>query len=150
MPQQANVPVVDLRHLIAYINFNSFVQRYKRNRLMLSCFPFLNCLQPNLLDSQQQLQLQQALQQQHLLDQIPATTAESGDNMGRGGGRGSDPLGDEFESKSGSENVDGVSVDDQDPNQRPSKKKRYHRHTQHQIQEMEAYVMTLVLYLLFY
>lgn len=119
---------------------------------MLSCFPFLNCLQPNLLDSQQQLQLQQALQQQHLLDQIPATTAESGDNMGRsGGGRGSDPLmgGDEFESKSGSENVDGVSVDDQDPNQRPSKKKRYHRHTQHQIQEMEAYVTTLI-YLLFF
>ncbi|OEL36986.1 Homeobox-leucine zipper protein ROC2 [Dichanthelium oligosanthes] len=91
--------------------------------------------QPNLLDNPQ---LQQALHQQHLLDQIPATTAESGDNMMRGG-RGSDPLGDEFESKSGSENVDGVSVDDQDPNQRPNKKKRYHRHTQHQIQEMEAF-----------
>ncbi|CAN6250232.1 unnamed protein product [Urochloa humidicola] len=91
--------------------------------------------QPNLLDNPQ---LQQALQQQHLLDQIPATTAESGDNMMRSG-RSSDPLGDEFDSKSGSENVDGVSVDDQDPNQRPSKKKRYHRHTQHQIQEMEAF-----------
>ncbi|AQK46351.1 Homeodomain leucine zipper family IV protein [Zea mays] len=62
--------------------------------------------------------------------------------MGRGGGGVSDPLlGDEFESKSGSENVDGgVSVDElQDPNQRPSKKKRYHRHTQHQIQELEAF-----------
>uniref|UniRef100_A0A804MA26 Homeodomain leucine zipper family IV protein n=1 Tax=Zea mays TaxID=4577 RepID=A0A804MA26_MAIZE len=97
--------------------------------------------QPNLMDNQQ-LQFQQALQQQHLLlDQIPATTAESCDNTGRGGGgRGSDPLADEFESKSGSENVDGVSVDDQDdPNQRPSKKKRYHRHTLHQIQEMEAF-----------
>jgi homeobox-leucine zipper protein len=82
-----------------------------------------------LLDNQQ-LQLRQALQQQHLLDQIPASTAESGDNMM--------PLGDEFESKSGSENADGVSVDDQDPNQRPNKKKRYHRHTQHQIQELEA------------
>ncbi|PUZ49012.1 hypothetical protein GQ55_7G291900 [Panicum hallii var. hallii] len=92
--------------------------------------------QPNLLDNHPQLQ--QALQQQHLLDQIPATTAESGDNMMRGG-RGSDLLGDEFESKSGSENADGVSVDDQDPNQPPSKKKRYHRHTQHQIQEMEAF-----------
>jgi homeobox-leucine zipper protein len=86
-----------------------------------------------LLDNQQ---LQQALQQQHLLDQIPASTAESGDNMMCG--RASDRLGDEFESKSGSENMDGVSVDDQDPNQRPNKKKRYHRHTQHQIQEMEA------------
>jgi homeobox-leucine zipper protein len=87
-----------------------------------------------LLDNQQ---LQQALQQQHLLDQIPASTAESGDNMMRG--RASDPLGDEFESKSGSENMDGVSVDDQqDPNQRPNKKQRYRRHTQHQIQEMEA------------
>ncbi|KAG2568989.1 hypothetical protein PVAP13_7NG364900 [Panicum virgatum] len=86
--------------------------------------------QPNLLDNHPQLQ--QALQQQHLLDQIPATPAERG-------GRSSDLLGDEFESKSGSENVDGVSVDDQDPNQPPSKKKRYHRHTQHQIQEMEAF-----------
>ncbi|KAF3325657.1 homeobox-leucine zipper protein ROC2 [Carex littledalei] len=47
---------------------------------------------------------------------------------------------DEFElSKSGSENIEGISGDDQaDPNQRP-KKKRYHRHTQHQIQEMEAF-----------
>lgn len=44
---------------------------------------------------------------------------------------------DEFESKSGSENVEGASGDDQDPSQRP-RKKRYHRHTQHQIQEMEA------------
>ncbi|KAL5214855.1 hypothetical protein ABZP36_004007 [Zizania latifolia] len=94
--------------------------------------------QPNLLDNHQFQQAFQQQQQQHLLDQIPATTtAESGDNdMIRG--RASDPLGDEFESKSGSENVDGVSVDDQDPNQRP-RKKRYHRHTQHQIQEMEAF-----------
>ncbi|KAI4322545.1 hypothetical protein L6164_022227 [Bauhinia variegata] len=38
--------------------------------------------------------------------------------------------------KSGSDNPEGVSGDDQDP--RP-KKKRYHRHTQHQIQEMEAF-----------
>ncbi|CAK9142742.1 unnamed protein product [Ilex paraguariensis] len=45
---------------------------------------------------------------------------------------------DDFESKSGSENNDGASGEDQDPNQRP-KKKRYHRHTQHQIQEMEAF-----------
>uniref|UniRef100_A0A0D9W9U8 Homeobox domain-containing protein n=1 Tax=Leersia perrieri TaxID=77586 RepID=A0A0D9W9U8_9ORYZ len=93
----------------------------------------LSLSQPNLLDNHQ---FQQAFQQQHLLDQIPATTAESGDNMIRS--RASDPLGDEFESKSGSENVDGISVDDQDPNQRP-RKKRYHRHTQHQIQEMESF-----------
>ncbi|KAJ1418147.1 START domain [Sesbania bispinosa] len=38
--------------------------------------------------------------------------------------------------KSGSENQEGASGEDQDP--RPNKKKRYHRHTQHQIQEMEA------------
>lgn len=43
----------------------------------------------------------------------------------------------ELESKSGTENMEAPSGDDQDPNQRP-KKKRYHRHTQHQIQEMEA------------
>ncbi|XP_059450003.1 homeobox-leucine zipper protein HDG2 isoform X1 [Corylus avellana] len=46
---------------------------------------------------------------------------------------------DDFDSatKSGSENHDGASGDEQDP--RPNKKKRYHRHTQHQIQEMEAF-----------
>ncbi|OWM79829.1 homeobox-leucine zipper protein HDG2 isoform X2 [Punica granatum] len=43
----------------------------------------------------------------------------------------------EFDStKSGSENQEGASGDDQEPRQ---KKKRYHRHTQHQIQEMEAF-----------
>ncbi|XP_021292767.1 homeobox-leucine zipper protein HDG2-like isoform X3 [Herrania umbratica] len=44
----------------------------------------------------------------------------------------------EFDSttKSGSDNHEGASGDDQDP--RP-KKKRYHRHTQHQIHEMEAF-----------
>ncbi|KAL0909552.1 hypothetical protein M5K25_020432 [Dendrobium thyrsiflorum] len=45
---------------------------------------------------------------------------------------------DDFESKSGSDNIEGASGDEQDPNQRP-RKKRYHRHTQHQIQEMEAF-----------
>ncbi|KAK8667941.1 hypothetical protein V6N13_105414 [Hibiscus sabdariffa] len=46
---------------------------------------------------------------------------------------------DEFDSttKSGSENHEVASGDDRNP--RPNKKKRYHRHTQHQIQEMEAF-----------
>ncbi|GAA0166776.1 hypothetical protein Leryth_026730 [Lithospermum erythrorhizon] len=47
---------------------------------------------------------------------------------------------DEFESKSGTDIMEAPgSEDEQDPNQRPNKKKRYHRHTQHQIQEMEAF-----------
>ncbi|KAF3784613.1 Homeobox-leucine zipper protein PROTODERMAL FACTOR 2 [Nymphaea thermarum] len=45
---------------------------------------------------------------------------------------------DDFESKSGSENLEGASGEDNDHERRP-KKKRYHRHTQHQIQEMEAF-----------
>lgn len=48
---------------------------------------------------------------------------------------------DEYESKSGTDIMEAPSGDDQDPNQRP-KKKRYHRHTQHQIQEMESYAQT--------
>ncbi|KAL3615000.1 Homeobox-leucine zipper protein PROTODERMAL FACTOR 2 [Castilleja foliolosa] len=45
----------------------------------------------------------------------------------------------EYESKSGTELMDQApSGDDQDPTQRP-KRKRYHRHTQHQIQEMESF-----------
>lgn len=53
---------------------------------------------------------------------------------------------DEFDSantKSGSENQEGGSGNDQDP-LHPNKKKRYHRHTQLQIQEMEAYAFKLL------
>ncbi|KAL8268022.1 hypothetical protein R6Q59_001820 [Mikania micrantha] len=46
---------------------------------------------------------------------------------------------DDYESKSGTDIMEAPSGDDQDPNQRPNKKKRYHRHTQHQIQEMESF-----------
>ncbi|KAI3823887.1 hypothetical protein L1987_05332 [Smallanthus sonchifolius] len=35
-------------------------------------------------------------------------------------------------------NMDAPSSDGQDPNLQPNKKKRFHRHTQHQIQELEA------------
>ncbi|KAH6764593.1 protodermal factor 2 [Perilla frutescens var. frutescens] len=45
---------------------------------------------------------------------------------------------DDYESKSGTDNMEAPSGDDQDPNDRP-KKKRYHRHTQNQIQEMESF-----------
>ncbi|MBA0627051.1 hypothetical protein Godav_004604 [Gossypium davidsonii] len=45
---------------------------------------------------------------------------------------------DDYEIKSVNETMDAPSGDDQDPDQRP-KKKRYHRHTQRQIQEMEAF-----------
>ncbi|KAH7545780.1 hypothetical protein FEM48_Zijuj01G0130100 [Ziziphus jujuba var. spinosa] len=44
----------------------------------------------------------------------------------------------DFETKSGTETMEAPSGDDGDPNQRP-KKKRYHRHTQRQIQEMESF-----------
>ncbi|WOG89948.1 hypothetical protein DCAR_0209189 [Daucus carota subsp. sativus] len=47
---------------------------------------------------------------------------------------------DEFDTKSGgTDGLENPSGDDQDPSQHPNKKKRYHRHTQHQIQEMEAF-----------
>lgn len=45
---------------------------------------------------------------------------------------------DEYDTKSGTDVMEAPSGDDQDPNERP-KKKRYHRHTQHQIQEMESF-----------
>jgi homeobox-leucine zipper protein len=44
----------------------------------------------------------------------------------------------EHESRSGgSDNIDGVSGDDAD---NPPRKKRYHRHTPQQIQELESYI----------
>jgi homeobox-leucine zipper protein len=47
---------------------------------------------------------------------------------------------DENDSRSGSDNLDGASGDELDPdNSNPRKtKKRYHRHTPKQIQELEA------------
>ncbi|XP_044503747.1 homeobox-leucine zipper protein ANTHOCYANINLESS 2-like isoform X3 [Mangifera indica] len=45
---------------------------------------------------------------------------------------------DERESRSGSDNIDGGSGDDQDAADNPPRKKRYHRHTPQQIQELEA------------
>lgn len=45
----------------------------------------------------------------------------------------------EHESRSGSDNMDGASCDDQDADDKPPRKKRYHRHTPQQIQELEAY-----------
>ncbi|KAG4138692.1 hypothetical protein ERO13_D07G149600v2 [Gossypium hirsutum] len=44
----------------------------------------------------------------------------------------------EQESRSGSDNIDGVSGDDQDAANNRPRKKRYHRHTPQQIQELEA------------
>uniref|UniRef100_A0A2N9GUQ5 Homeobox domain-containing protein n=1 Tax=Fagus sylvatica TaxID=28930 RepID=A0A2N9GUQ5_FAGSY len=44
----------------------------------------------------------------------------------------------EHESRSGSDNMDGGSGDDQDAADKPPRKKRYHRHTPQQIQELES------------
>ncbi|KAE7995477.1 hypothetical protein FH972_000261 [Carpinus fangiana] len=45
---------------------------------------------------------------------------------------------DDYETRSGTETMEAPSGEDQDPNQR-AKRKRYHRHTQLQIQEMENF-----------
>lgn len=44
----------------------------------------------------------------------------------------------EHESRSGSDNMEGGSGDDQEAGDKPPRKKRYHRHTPQQIQELEA------------
>ncbi|XP_024028635.1 homeobox-leucine zipper protein ANTHOCYANINLESS 2 isoform X2 [Morus notabilis] len=47
---------------------------------------------------------------------------------------------DGYESRSGSDNLEGASGDDQDAgDDQPRKKKKYHRHTPNQIQELEAF-----------
>ncbi|XP_050288665.1 homeobox-leucine zipper protein MERISTEM L1-like isoform X3 [Quercus robur] len=66
----------------------------------------------------------------HLLD-MPHKSDDDDDELGK-------LRDDDFETKSGTETMEAPSGDDQDPNQR-AKKKRYHRHTQRQIQEMEAF-----------
>ncbi|KAJ4876430.1 Homeobox-leucine zipper protein PROTODERMAL FACTOR 2 [Raphanus sativus] len=70
----------------------------------------------------------------HMFDMTTKSTSDN--DLGITGSRE-----DEFETKSGTEvtteNPSGEEL--QDPNQRPNKKKRYHRHTQRQIQELEAF-----------
>ncbi|CAN6859681.1 unnamed protein product [Brassica oleracea] len=70
----------------------------------------------------------------HMFDMTTKSTSDN--DLGITGSRE-----DEFETKSGTEvtteNPSGEEL--QDPNQRPNKKKRYHRHTQRQIQELESF-----------
>uniref|UniRef100_A0A1J3I5N5 Homeobox-leucine zipper protein PROTODERMAL FACTOR 2 n=2 Tax=Noccaea caerulescens TaxID=107243 RepID=A0A1J3I5N5_NOCCA len=70
----------------------------------------------------------------HMFDMTPKSTSDN--DLGITGSRE-----DDFETKSGTEvtteNPSGEEL--QDPNQRPNKKKRYHRHTQRQIQELESF-----------
>lgn len=68
--------------------------------------------------------------QHHMMFDMSSHKTSSESDLGRA-------RDDECEIKSGTETMDAPSGDDQDPNQRP-KKKGYHRHTQHQIQEMEV------------
>lgn len=65
-----------------------------------------------------------------------ARMAENYELSNVGGRRSRD---EEHESRSGSDNMDGASGDDQDAADKPPRKKRYHRHTPQQIQELEAY-----------
>ncbi|CAN6690058.1 unnamed protein product [Malus baccata var. baccata] len=79
---------------------------------------------------------QPSMFENHILDHMTtSSTHKTSDSTGR-------LLDDDFETKSGTETtMDAPSGDEQDPNAtgpRP-KRKRYHRHTQRQIQEMEAF-----------
>ncbi|XP_068649700.1 homeobox-leucine zipper protein ANTHOCYANINLESS 2 [Aristolochia californica] len=69
------------------------------------------------------------------------TSIEGPGEMGRVGGDFETQPGrnkeDEYESRSGSDNLEGGSGDDQDADN-PPRKKRYHRHTPQQIQELES------------
>ncbi|KAF2534426.1 hypothetical protein F2Q70_00032875 [Brassica cretica] len=69
----------------------------------------------------------------HMFDMTPKN---SDNDLGLTGSRE-----DDFETKSGAEVTMENPLEEelQDPNQRPNKKKRYHRHTQRQIQELESF-----------
>ncbi|KAJ9171332.1 hypothetical protein P3X46_014717 [Hevea brasiliensis] len=75
-----------------------------------------------------------ALQQPNIDGQ--GDVARMAENFESSGGRRSRE--EEHESRSGSYNMDGASGDDQDAADNRPRKKRYHRHTPQQIQELEA------------
>ena len=56
-----------------------------------------------------------------------------------------------YESRSGSDNLEGASGDDQDAgDDQPPRKKKYHRHTPNQIQDLEAYGFSIVFFFFFF
>ena len=58
--------------------------------------------------------------------------------------------GDGYESRSGSDNFEGASDDDQDAADDGPPKKKYHRHTPNQIQELESYCFVSLISLFFF
>lgn len=59
--------------------------------------------------------------------------------------------GEDVESRSESDNAEAVSGDDLDTSDRPlKKKKRYHRHTPKQIQDLESYITLTKITIFFY
>ncbi|KAK8974290.1 hypothetical protein V6N11_034656 [Hibiscus sabdariffa] len=75
--------------------------------------------------------------QQPSIDNIQGDETRLGENFEVSIGRRSRE--EEHESRSGSDNMDGASGDDQEAaDDKPPRKKRYHRHTPQQIQELEA------------
>ncbi|XP_038710900.1 homeobox-leucine zipper protein PROTODERMAL FACTOR 2-like isoform X2 [Tripterygium wilfordii] len=65
----------------------------------------------------------------HMFDMTPKTSESE---LGR-------MRDEDYENRSGTETTDAPSGDEQDPSGHRAKRKRYHRHTQRQIQEMEAF-----------
>ncbi|THU54297.1 hypothetical protein C4D60_Mb10t23570 [Musa balbisiana] len=110
--------MIPATHVASMIGMNRSAEYQSSAALSLS--------QPNLMDEQEP---PFQYQHQHQLVEIPQTTvAEIEMPTVRD---------DEFETKSFGDNIENASEDDRDGNQRP-RKKQYHRHTQHQIQELEA------------
>jgi homeobox-leucine zipper protein len=100
----------------------------------------LLCLMQNMMDGQHQLAVMQQQQHQNHGQQQQAVTSESDMRASHH---------DELlmmESKSGSDNMEGGAgsgsggeeLQEEDLSLQRPRKKRYHRHTQHQIQELEA------------
>jgi homeobox-leucine zipper protein len=93
----------------------------------------------NMMDGHHQLAMMQQQHQNHGQQHPPQAATSESDARG--------PRHDELlmESKSGSDNMEGgagsgsgCEEQQEDLSLQPARKKRYHRHTQHQIQELEA------------
>ncbi|WCJ23156.1 Homeobox-leucine zipper protein HDG1 [Euphorbia peplus] len=76
-----------------------------------------------------------ALQQPNIDGQVDVARMAEHFESSAGGRRSRE---EEHESRSGSDNIDGGSGDDLDAADKPPRKKRYHRHTPQQIQELES------------
>eukprot|EP00253_Pinus_taeda_P029578 PITA_29578 len=113
------------------------------NKRPFSGIPFDDMAYAAMVDAPSQIQNKVMDKNNSTAPKLALTLTSGGDSKGETNRSnrelGKNRVDDEYESKSGSDNVEGSRSGDDQEDSQPERKKPYHRHTPQQIQEMEAF-----------